>query len=240
MDYENILLTLEKYGLSHNEAKIYLTLLRTGNAMAGKIAKEAMMDRTSCYDSLKKLQKRGLITYVVEANRKSFKATDPDRLIGLLKEKEDEVDKILPQLKGLYSQDIVDSNVTMYKGYKGLKTVFEDIAAKAKENLVIDSSNSFKERMPYYLPHFVKAIEKSKIHIKHLVRRGQAINPSKTTEVRFFPMKLKKTPITTNIYADKIAFILWTDIPEAIIIKNKDAAESYKEYFEILWKNGKK
>ncbi|MEM2768661.1 MAG: hypothetical protein QXL50_01925 [Candidatus Pacearchaeota archaeon] len=37
----------------------------------------------------------------------------------------------------------------LYKGYKGLKTVFEDILkeAKGKENLVIDSSGKFVERI---------------------------------------------------------------------------------------------
>jgi len=46
--------------------------------------------------------------------------------------------------------------------------------------------------------------------------------------------------ITTNIYANKIAIILWTDIPEAVIIKDKSAAEAYRSYFEILWKNSNK
>lgn len=51
---------------------------------------------------------------------------------------------------------------------------------------------------------------------------------------------MKETIITTNIYADKVALILWTDVPEAIIIKNKEAYESFKDYFEILWKQGRK
>ena len=72
MEYEKIKVTLEKYGLSHNESKVYLTLLSLGSAMAGRIAKEAMMDRSSCYDALKKLLKAGLVSYAVEANRKLF------------------------------------------------------------------------------------------------------------------------------------------------------------------------
>ncbi|MCX8194005.1 MAG: hypothetical protein N3G19_01430 [Candidatus Pacearchaeota archaeon] len=239
---EEIKVVLERIGLSHNEAKVYLTLLRLGTGMAGKIAKEAMMDRTSCYDSLKRLLKKGLISYALEANRKLFKSENPVKLLQNLKEKQEELEKIMPQLSILYKKEKEKYNVTLYKGYKGLKSVFEDILeeAKGKENLVIDSSGVFVERMPYYALHYIRGLEKNKIKVRHIVRRGKKIHPSKTTETRFFSKKLKETPITTNIYDDKIAIILWTDEPEAIIIENKGAADSYRDYFEILWRQAGK
>jgi len=239
MGYEELKVALEKYGLSHNESKVYITLLQLGSAMAGKIAKEVQMDRTSCYDALKKLIKKGLVSYVVEANRKLFKAVSPERLLGILKEKEDEILEVMPKLKEIYKPEKGKYNVTMYRGYKGMKSVFEDILeeAKGKENLVIDSSGMFAEKMPYYLPHFIKGLEKNRIKVRHIVRKDKDIHPSKTTTVRYFPKTSKETVITTNIYDDKVAIILWTDVPEAIIIENKAAAESYRDYFEILWKH---
>jgi sugar-specific transcriptional regulator TrmB len=241
MVYEETLITLEKFGLSHNEAKVYINLLTLGSAMAGKIAKEAMMDRTSCYDALKKLVKKGLVSYVVEANRRLFKAISPDRLLGILKERQEDIERVLPELKEMYRPEKGKSNVTMFKGYRGIKTVFEDILveAKGKENLVIDSSGKFVDKMPYYVTHFVKGLEKNKIKVRHIVRHGIDIHPSKTTSVRYFDTKLKETVVSTNIYGDKIAIILWTDVPEAIIIENKAAADSYRDYFEVLWKASK-
>jgi len=134
------------------------------------------------------------------------------------------------------------SNVTMFRGYKGLKTVFNDILreAKGKDNLVIDSHGQFLEKMPYYSPHFIKGLETNKIKVKHLVRKGKTLNPSKTTEVRYFPKELDDTIITTNIYSDKVALILWTDVPEAVIIQIESAATAYRGYFELLWKTAKK
>ena len=242
MTYEELRGALERFGLSSNESKVYLTLLKLGSAMAGKIAKEAMMDRTSCYDALKRLLKRGIISYALEANRKLFKSENPAKLLAYLKEKEEDIEKIMPDLSSIYKQEKEKYNVTMFKGYKGIKSVFEDILkeTKGKENLVIDSSGMFVERMPYYAPHFIKGLEKNKIRVRHIVRKGKDIHPSKTTEVRFFSKKLKETPITTNIYDNKIAILLWTDVPEAIIIENKGAAESYRDYFEILWRQAGK
>ena len=44
----------------------------------------------------------------------------------------------------------------------------------------------------------------------------------------------------TKIYDDKIAIIIWNNVPEAVIIHNahnKDAALLYKNYFDFMWKN---
>jgi len=244
MDFEQIREILKNVGLGHNESKIYLTLIRLGPSMAGRIAKESNIDRSACYDSLKALLKKGLVSYSIEANRKKFAAANPSRLKQYLKEKEDLIDTVLPNLSNMFKSKEDKSQVNMFKGLKGIKTVFDDIIKEAKndENLVIDSSGKFGEKMPYYLPHFNKALDKNKIRVRHIVRRDKEkeLHPSKTTDLRFFPRTIGEQTITTNIYADKIALILWTDVPEAVIIKNKAAAEAYKNYFEILWKSSNK
>ncbi len=243
MEFEKIRETLKQLGLGHNESKIYLTLLKLGSSMAGKIAKDANVDRSACYDSLKALLKKGLVSYSIEANRKNFAASNPSRLKEYLKEKEDLVETILPNLSEMFKSKEEKSQVNMFKGVKGLKTVFEDILKEAKgsENLVIDSSGKFAEKMPFYLPHYVKALEKNRIKIRHIARKDheKKLHSSKTTEVRFFSRIVGEQTITTNIYGDKIAFLLWTDIPEAVIIKNRSAAEAYRSYFELLWKTAK-
>ena len=243
MNFEEIRETLKQIGLGHNESKIYLTLIKSGPSMAGRIAKEANIDRSACYDSLKALLKKGLVSYAIEANRKKFAPANPARLKEYLREKESVVVTILPNLSEMFKVKEEKSHVNMFQGFKGLKTVFEDIleSAKGKENLVIDSSGQFREKMPFYAPHYIKALEKNKIKVRHLLRRSgvKKAHPSKTTTLRYFPGEIGEAIMTTNIYSDKIALILWTDVPEAVIIKNKAAAEAYRSYFEILWKISK-
>jgi len=243
MDFEQIREILKQIGLGHNESKIYLTLIKTGPSMAGKIAKEANIDRSACYDSLRALIKKGLVSYAIEANRKKFAAANPSRLREYIKEKEELVDNVLDNLKSMYKNTEEKSQVNMFRGFKGLKTVFEDILeeAKGKENLVIDSSGQFSEKMPYYMPHYRNGLEINKIKVRQILRKSleKTSHPSKTTTMRFFPGEIKESITTTNIYADKIALILWTDVPEAVIIKNKAAADAYRSYFEILWNSSK-
>jgi hypothetical protein len=139
----------------------------------------------------------------------------------------------------MYRAPKEEHQVTLYYGYKGLKSVFQNILREGKENWVLDSEGQFTERMPYYAPHFKREAEKIKLKIKHLVRRGVDLKPTKTTEVRYYTSKQVASPSVINIYGDKIAIIIWTEQPEAVIIKNKAAADSFRNYFEMLWKSAK-
>src|SRR3989344_3131447 len=65
--------TLEKLGFSPNEIKVYLTLNDHGSMKAGRIAKIAKIDRSSCYNALKLLLERGLASYVLIGEEKWFK-----------------------------------------------------------------------------------------------------------------------------------------------------------------------
>jgi sugar-specific transcriptional regulator TrmB len=229
---------LKFLGLTKMEAKVYLALLKLGASLAGKISKEAQLNRTTTYYALKSLLDKGLASYVVQANRKWFKATTPEILLELLKEKEEEAKEIIPKLTAMYRAPKEEHQVTLYYGLKGVKSVFQNILREGKPNCVMDSEGQFTERMPFYAPHFIREVERIKIPIKHIVRRGVDIKPTKTTEVRYIPRETKSESVI-NIYGNKVAIIIWTDPPEAVIIKNKAAADSFKSYFDILWKAAK-
>ncbi len=235
---ENLAKKLKFLGLTKIESKVYLTLLKIGMNKAGKISKEAQLNRTTTYGALKSLLDKGLVSYVIQSNRKWFKATNPKYILELIKEKEEEAEKILPKLIYMYKSPKEEHQVTLYYGYKGVKSVFQDILRTGKTVYVIDAEGQFSERMPYYAPHYKKEIEKKKIKIKHIVRRGVDINPTKTTLIRYIPKKTKSQSVI-DIYGDKVAIIVWSEPPEAVVIKNKTAAESFRSYFEILWKNAK-
>lgn len=49
---------LEQLGLSKHSAKLYLILLRLGEASAVTLAKEAILHRRTVYDEMERLQKK--------------------------------------------------------------------------------------------------------------------------------------------------------------------------------------
>jgi len=57
-------------------------------------------------------------------------------------------------------------------------------------------------------------------------------------EFRF--LKDYSPPVTTFIYSNKVATIIWGETPTAFVIESKEAAEGYRNYFELMWNVAKK
>ena len=154
---------LEEIGLTANESKVYLSLIELGSSSAGQIIQKTGLHRAVVYDLLERLIEKGLVGHVITGRKKYFEATNPQRLKQILKEKENKLDTILPQLLEL-SKFQTALDVKIYKGKEGLKTVFENIIRnKPTEWLSLGSSGQTFEVLPYYLEHFHKDRIKNKI-----------------------------------------------------------------------------
>ncbi|MBS3150126.1 hypothetical protein J4455_05585 [Candidatus Woesearchaeota archaeon] len=231
---------LRYLGFTDNEVKVYVTLLRIGRGKAGRISKESSLERTSTYNALKKLQEKGLVSYVIEANRKVFAVAEPNKILDMFKEKEERAKLVIPKLEQLKKAEQEKENILKFRGYEGIKTVLNDILKTCKdeeEQYIIGSEGQLTQRMPTFAKIFVARKDKKKLHAKVLLRKGRFSDVrSKYAKVRFLPQDVPSQSVT-NIYGDKVAIILWSEIPEAIIIDDKSTAETYKAYFEFMWKN---
>jgi sugar-specific transcriptional regulator TrmB len=239
MSKEKIERTLARLGLSHNEIKVYLILNDHGSMKAGKISKLAYIDRSSAYNALKLLLEKGLVSYVFIGKVKWFQVTGPKRLIDHLKGQEEDLNEIIPILQEKHKANKVEGQVRLFKGIKGMKTIFLDITRTKKDNFAFGSEGQFSERMPEFALQFDRLKKENKIHTKLLIRKGRKELDNKTTEYKYLP-NISESPAVTNIYGDKIAILMWTDEPEGVIIENEAVAKAYKSYFDILWKYGKK
>lgn len=229
---------LEKLGFSPNEIKVYLTLNDNGSNKAGRVSKLAQIDRSSCYNSLKSLTEKGIVSYVLIGKVKWFQATGPKRLLEYIKEQEKDVEEIIPELNARHKVSKIEGQVRLFKGIKGIKSILLDIARTGKDNFVFGSEGQFSERMPEFALQFDRLKKEGKIKTKLIIRKGRKELDNKTTEYKYLE-GVAASPAVTNIYGDKIAIIIWTDEPEGIIIENNAAAKAYKSYFEFMWKHAK-
>jgi sugar-specific transcriptional regulator TrmB len=229
---------LEMLGFSPNEIKIYLVLNEHSSLKAGKISKLAKIDRSSCYNSLKILLEKGLASYVLIGEIKWFQTTGPKRLLEFVQEQEEDVKSILPKLQEMHVINKIEGQVRLFKGVKGVKSIFLDIARTKKDNFVFGSEGQFSEKMPEFAMQFDRLKKENKIHTKLIIRKDRKELDDRTTEYRYLP-NVNESPAVTNIYGDKIAIIIWTDEPEGIIIENPATAKAYKSYFDVLWNSAK-
>lgn len=229
---------LENLGFTPNEIKVYLTLNDAGASKAGKIAKLAKIDRSSCYNSLKSLQEKGLVGYCIVGNVKQYQATGPKRLLGWLDEQIEDVRTILPELHARHKAAKKEGQVRLYKGYKGIRTIFQDIARTGKDNYVFGSEGQFSKRMPEFALQFDRLKKENNIRTKLIIKKDGMELDSSTSEYRYIE-GVEESAAVTNIYGNKIAILIWTDEPEGIIIENGAAAQAYKSYFDFMWKHAK-
>ena len=89
-----------------------------------------------------------------------------------------------------------------------------------------------------YAKKFVTILEKKKVQVRSIVRSGRTTKETRNKKNKYIDMDVE-SPVVTNIFNNKIAIIIWSEIPEVILIENENAAKSYKEFFEFMWKNAK-
>jgi HTH-type transcriptional regulator, sugar sensing transcriptional regulator len=230
---------LEELGLTSNESKVYLALLRLGIASVSSISKESNVDRTLIYELLSKLSSKGLVSSVVKTNKRYYEAASPEKLQALLDEKEATLKSVMPQLMGLYDFKQEKQDVHFFKGKQGVKTILEQLLVEKSEWKIFGVNKATKENIASYLPQLHrKRIEKKQffraIFSDESLDRAREIAAMKFTEVRILSSDYM-TPTHISIVDDKLAIILWSEDPIGILIESNEIAKGFETYFKILW-----
>lgn len=235
---------LTRLGLSMAEAKVYLSLLEIGPSPAGKISAQAGLYRKNAYDALARLAEKGLVTSALEGSVKYFQAKDPENLSNYLQEKKKRIElegealsEALPSLErrmGAYPRDI---EAEIYRGNDGIKAILNECLG-VPEVLFIGATGDVESRLPYFWPGYNEKREKRKILWKLLLvheSRKRKITKSKHYDYKILPKELSG-PNVIYIYGDSVANILWLEKPLAFVVRHRELADSYRRYFNYLWK----
>ena len=117
--------------------------------MAGEITKKSGIHRRSVYDAIERLIQKGLVSYLKTNNRKYFEAVNPERLLEILKEKEDNIKTLLPELKLLKETSKEKKETLFFRGKQALRTVFDDQIRVGKEICIFGDAVNVKERLKF-------------------------------------------------------------------------------------------
>jgi sugar-specific transcriptional regulator TrmB len=227
---------LIELGLTKREAHAYIALLKLEEAKAGKIAEFTKEDRTNIYDSLKSLIKKGLISYVKKENKTYYKVASPEKLKDFLAEKEKTLQEMLPDLNKAYKSYKQKPSTEVFEGKEGIKTVLSDILREEKDFIGFGATDIMFKLFPEFTERYLAERARKKIHARQIYPEGGKVLPSKFSTFKSIPREFCG-PITTLVYGDKVASFMWFTEPLVVIlIKNKEAAESYKRQFEFMWK----
>jgi predicted transcriptional regulator len=231
----NVHKVLSDLGLSVGESKVYLSLLKSGSVQVSKIKESTRLHRTTIYDFLEKLETKGLVHYVVKNNVKFYNATDAHKLLDYVKEKQNAVQDVLPELLSLQNSIPEKLSVEVYSGLEGVKTLLRDILRHGKDYVIFGIDEAmFEKRMGTFMDQFF--LEQKRIGFKERILTSDAVKYVYSYDTACYrylsPESFNPTP--TYVWGDNVAILIWEPLT-VIKIANADLADSYTKYFEILW-----
>jgi sugar-specific transcriptional regulator TrmB len=234
---------LKELDMSDKEVQAYLSLLMIGKSTVNMIAKKSKLNRVTTYDILKALLERGFVSYVIISGVKHFEAVQPSKFLDTLREKQEKIQAVLPELESLKATLTKKPQIETYEEIDGLKSVFNDMLKENKESWFIGDPKML-DALQFYFPHFIKQKRKQGIFSKVIttdcpaMRKYKQEAPAKYIDMRFIKQKIDMTKV---IYDNKVAFLTFREKNSiGVLISNKDIAETEKTMFELLWKEATK
>ncbi len=243
---------LEEIGLTKGEIKVYFTLLKIGETTTGRIVDEAQISSGKIYEILEKLIKKGLVSFIIKEKTKYFSASSPNRILDYLqqkerslKEKEQEIIKELPSLLDLEKSGEKETEIRLFKGFKGVQTViFEALSELTSDDEVLAMGIFSKKPEQFNLLWPKWHIERIKKKIRCRIifsERGTEYHRS-FKKMRYTDLRIIEglTPAAVDVMGSRALIFTHGKDPSCLSIKHPEIVQSFKTFFETLWIQAKK
>ena len=208
-----------------------------------QLARESEIKRTTVYSLLEGLIQKGLISQEVGGARKRYTAEDPDKLIELLKHRQESLQEILPELSALQSLHGGESLIKYYQGLESIKGVYEGLIKDVRpgnDYFVISDQAQWLKHDPKFFEDFSRRRGRLDVNIR-LLLVNNATSCAYQKRERELNVKIKLLPkgttLRTNLVVTPQKVVIHQLIPPlfALVIENKSIIQMQSEYFKILW-----
>lgn len=234
---------LELLGLTAMEALCYETLLPLGTVPMATLTANLRRHPQIVYRLVASLEEKGLVITETRGHRKYVRAEDPKVLERAQVDRLEQLRHALPALYALQHAP-AEAQVRIERGREAIRNLrrraFSELSAGEIYYILSASGSHFYEYMGDALDEIEKLREKRRIRKKLLAFETQRTSLQqcerwKGTEIRYMP-DLFPVLTSTNIYGYTTAIQIWLPDPIVILIESKEVAQSYKDFFETLWK----
>ncbi|MDO8508878.1 MAG: helix-turn-helix domain-containing protein [Nanoarchaeota archaeon] len=234
--------SLEKIGLTRNESLIYISLLKLGFANAQQILKESELHRSRVYDSLESLERKGLVSSVIKDYKRYFQAVKPEKLLDYINEQKENIKSIISDLKNIEGSKREDISASIFKGKEGLKSIYSQMLKEGKDVHIIGAKGFIFSELKYFMPNFERERLKKKMKWICLWDTKEAEisrKKDKLVEGHTLPPEYKSNGVV-KIFGNKVALVSWNNKnPQAFMLNNKEIADAFRKWFDLLSRNVK-
>lgn len=249
MDLQNLqklIQTLKEIGFTANEANIYLALLTIGPNPASVVAKNALVNRCTCYTILEHLLEKGFARKYLKNNITYFSPVEPSYILGRLKTKHSDLeDKISGLSKYVTQLDLLKNEfqgrpkVVFYEGEDGVKNIMEDTLTSKTQIRAYASLTELINLLPGYFPDYYKRRAAKGITLKAIYPADKISyfhklhDKDELRESRLIPKEFD-FHLDILIYDNKVAI---TSLREkfGVLIESADMYTAQKGIFDFIW-----
>lgn len=239
-----VLEKLINFGLSHNEAKVYLALMELGSGTVTQIARRAKVTRTNAYHLLNSLLVHGLASMNQGKGKIVFSAEKPERLLYIMREKMDEVERqfkeaedLIAELRTVHKGPEQKMKVRYYEGNEGIITVYEDMLRARTKILEYSSPEERQKFSPeyfqkYYARRTAKGLETDSV----MAKTPESIKLKQRDLASFSVTKIIpesfKMGADISVYDDKVAIMSLKE-KFAIIVESAEVSGALRKLLTL-------
>lgn len=233
---------LKTIGLKKNESEVYLYILQNGLSTPPQIAKGTGILRTNCYNILQTLKEKDVVEEQKRGSRRVYIARDPESLKLSLERKIEAVDRILPDLRSLFTTQKNKPVIRFYEGFEEVKNIYT-ILTKADSVYSIGSTEKLRELDPKFFAHFIEKLEKNKVIFKDILTASSKQYSAKTIkeirnnlhQIKFISEQHKDMSTDMLIWNENVALVSLDEPIFGTVITNKNLAHTFKIILSIVW-----
>ncbi len=235
---------LNDLGLTDNEIKVYLAVLKLGRCSGTEIRKNTQISNSQVYSSLDSLIYKGLIIYEKTSVGKKYFTSDPIIITDLMAKRNKTLQDYVTYLQKLRNNSNYLADISVYEGLNGFKSAMINLANECPKNETISiigfSNQNYKnEKLSVILTDVNKISIQKKHKFKMILDNKENTffaerKEEKISKIKFMGRNFK-SPAAIDIFQDKVYILIWDENPYAIRIKNRNVAEGFKIYFDFLW-----
>jgi len=233
---------LSSSGLGEKETDTYLALLELGEVNLSTLIRKTGVKRTTLYDIVESLHKKGLIGYTKHKKRTFYFAEDPRVLMSQMDERRQKLETVLPELLSITNSLVRKPKIRYYEGVAGIKQAYEDTLKYPDQELlgwVSEKALSVLGRD--FLYAYLERRLKRKIWVRAIAPRV----PDMEKYAGEDPRSLRKTllisknefpfEVEVNLYGKRNIAIMSFEENFAMIIESEKIYKTMKSMFEMSW-----
>lgn len=244
---------MESVFLDDKEQAVFSYLHQNGESTVSDIAKGTLINRTSLYPILARMESEGLARSL-KTDKVLYSVLTKSELASWVKRKKDDHQASLNRLSEWVDtlEDSSSSLVTeikYYEGKDGVMNLYDETWRHNSDGIIYaltDYEKAYETMGEFFRKDYFDMRVKKGIKVNSLLPESKIGREDKNKakqllrDMRFIKL-FENLGIELNVYDDKVLVVAFNDKkPSGVLIKNAVIAKAFKQIFDYLWKSSER